>query len=125
MQVFKWGDSLAVRLPAAVVEALGLKEGDMLEIQVAGRRVFEVAKAPNTRELLARLRKFRGRLPATFKFDRLERMSDADSFFSEGDNPRAFWDPAMRFRYAAGPSRMIGSFDAHQDHKSQHDDDVH
>jgi antitoxin MazE len=72
MQVSKWGNSLAVRLPAAVVEALGLKEGDMLEIQVAGRRVFEVAKARNARELLARLRKFRGRLPATFKFDRLE-----------------------------------------------------
>jgi antitoxin MazE len=72
MQVSKWGNSLAVLLPAAVVEALGLKEGDMLEIQIAGRRAFEVAKAPNTRELLARLRKFRGRLPATFKFDRLE-----------------------------------------------------
>jgi antitoxin MazE len=72
MQVSKWGNSLAVRLPAAVVEALGLKEGDILEIQVAGRRVFEVAKAPHARELLARLRKFRGRLPATFKFDRLE-----------------------------------------------------
>jgi antitoxin MazE len=72
MQVSKWGNSLAVRLPAAVVEALGLKEGDILEIQVAGRRVFEVAKTPNARELLARLRKFRGRLPATFKFDRLE-----------------------------------------------------
>jgi antitoxin MazE len=28
MQVSKWGNSLAVRLPAAVVEALGLKEGD-------------------------------------------------------------------------------------------------
>ena len=72
MQVSKWGNSLAVRLPAAVVEALGLKEGDMLEIQVAGKRAFEVAKVPNARELLVRLRKYRGRLPATFKFDRLE-----------------------------------------------------
>jgi antitoxin MazE len=72
MQISKWGNSLAVRLPASVVEALGLKEGDKVEIQVASRRVFEVAKAPSTRELLARLRKFRGRLPATFKFDRLE-----------------------------------------------------
>ena len=27
MQVSKWGNSLAVRLPAAVVEALALKEG--------------------------------------------------------------------------------------------------
>jgi len=72
MQVAKWGNSLAVRLPAAVVEALTLKEGDEIEIQVAGARVFEVTKCPDARELLARLRKFRGRLPADFKFDRLE-----------------------------------------------------
>jgi antitoxin MazE len=72
MQVSKWGNSLAVRLPAAVVEALGLREGDQIEIHVAGRHAFEVNKAPGRRELLARLRKFRGRLPASFKFDRLE-----------------------------------------------------
>jgi antitoxin MazE len=72
MQVAKWGNSLAVRLPAAVVEALNLKEGDQVEIQVAGRNAFEVSKAPGRRELVARLRKFRGRLPATFRFDRLE-----------------------------------------------------
>jgi antitoxin MazE len=72
MQVSKWGNSLAVRLPATVVDALGLKEGDQIEIQVASKDVFAVARAPNTRELLARLRKFRGRLPANFKFDRLE-----------------------------------------------------
>lgn len=72
MQVSKWGNSLAVRLPASVVEALGLKEGDQIEIHVAGKRSFEVAKAPSTGELLKRLRKFRGQLPAGFKFDRLE-----------------------------------------------------
>jgi antitoxin MazE len=72
MQVAKWGNSLAVRLPAAVVEALSLREGDEIEIQVAAARVFEVKKRPGSRELLARLRKFRGRLPAGFRFDRLE-----------------------------------------------------
>ena len=72
MQVAKWGNSLAVRLPAAVVEALRLKEGDEIEIQVASARAFEVSKRASGRELLARLRKFRGRLPAHFKFDRLE-----------------------------------------------------
>lgn len=72
MQVSKWGNSLAVRLPAAVVEALGLKEGDQVDIQVAGAKAFEVSKAPGRRELLARLRKFRGRLPSSFRFDRLE-----------------------------------------------------
>jgi antitoxin MazE len=72
MQVSKWGNSLAVRLPTSVVEALGLKDGDQVEIQVAGEKAFAVAKAPGERELLARLRKFRGRLPKNFKFDRLE-----------------------------------------------------
>ena len=33
MQVSRWGDSLAVRLPATVVDALQLKEGDEVEIQ--------------------------------------------------------------------------------------------
>jgi len=72
MQVAKWGNSLAVRLPASVVEALNLKEGDSVEIHVAGARSFGVAKAPSARDLLARLRKYRGRIPASFKFDRLE-----------------------------------------------------
>jgi antitoxin MazE len=72
MQVAKWGNSLAVRLPAAVVEVLSLKEGDEIEIQVANARGFEIKKRPSSRELLANLRKYRGRLPADFKFDRLE-----------------------------------------------------
>lgn len=72
MQVSKWGNSLAVRLPVTVVEALQLKEGDEIDIQVAGARAFDVTKRATGRELLARLRKFRGRLPADFKFDRLE-----------------------------------------------------
>ena len=32
MQVAKWGNILAIRLPAAVVEALELKAGDEIEI---------------------------------------------------------------------------------------------
>jgi antitoxin MazE len=72
VQVSKWGNSLAIRLPAAVVEVLELKEGDNVEIHVAGKRSFEVDKAPGPRELLARIRKYRGRLPKDFKFDRLE-----------------------------------------------------
>lgn len=72
MQVAKWGNSLAVRLPAVVVEALRLKEGDDIEIQVAGVRAFDIKKSASASELLARLRKFRGRLPVDFKFDRME-----------------------------------------------------
>ncbi|MHB8425190.1 MAG: AbrB/MazE/SpoVT family DNA-binding domain-containing protein, partial [Gammaproteobacteria bacterium] len=43
MQVSKWGNSLAVRLPTAVVDALGLKAGDQVEIQVASTQAFAVA----------------------------------------------------------------------------------
>jgi len=72
MRVCKWGNSLAVRLPVSVVEVLDLKEGDRIEIDVAGTRQFEIKKASGARQLLARLRKYRGRLPVDFKFDRLE-----------------------------------------------------
>ena len=70
MQVAKWGNSLAVRLPSAVVEALELKEGDEIETHVADARAFAIARKPGREELLKRLRTFRGRLPADFKFDR-------------------------------------------------------
>lgn len=72
MQVSKWGNSLAVRLPAAIIEALGLKEGDEIEIYVASAKEFGIAKKPSREDLLKRLRAFRGRLPADFKFDRDE-----------------------------------------------------
>jgi antitoxin MazE len=72
MQIAKWGNSLAVRLPAAVVEALGLKEGDHINIHALGAKDVEIEKIPDRRTLLARLRKYRGRLPKDFKFDRLE-----------------------------------------------------
>jgi len=78
MQVSRWGNSLAVRLPTAVVQALDLQEGDNIEIHIAGKRAFEIDKAPSARELLTRLRKYRGRLPAGFRFDRLSRTSNID-----------------------------------------------
>ncbi len=72
MQVAKWGNSLAVRLPGAVVEALNLKVGDQIDIQITGERSFVIENVTDSRTLLARLRKFRGRMPPDFKFDRLE-----------------------------------------------------
>lgn len=72
MQVSKWGNSLAVRLPVSVVEALALKEGDDIEIHIVGERTFELEKKPGSESLLKQLHKYRGRLPADFKFDRLK-----------------------------------------------------
>ncbi len=69
MQVSKWGNSLAVRLPKKTVDKLGLKPGD--KVDVAVRR----AEDPEQRKRLAalkRLRKYRGWMPKDFKFDREE-----------------------------------------------------
>ncbi len=72
MQVSKWGNSLAVRLRAAVVEGLALAEGDDIEVHVRAARRMEIARTADRDELMARLRAFRGRLPADFTFDRDE-----------------------------------------------------
>jgi len=70
MRVFKFGSGLALRLPDNVVDALNLKEGDDVEIQVKDDRCFEVRKTVDEEEALARLRKFRGKLPGDFIFNR-------------------------------------------------------
>ena len=44
MRVSKWGNSLAVRLPDAVVKTLKLKSGDEVEIVLRGERVFEIER---------------------------------------------------------------------------------
>lgn len=72
MQVAKWGNSLAVRLPAAVVEALELKEGDQIEIRIADERTFEVRRDRSQQRALEKLRTLRRPLPPGFVFDRDE-----------------------------------------------------
>jgi antitoxin MazE len=72
MQVSKWGNSLAIRLPAAVVDALKLKEGDSIEIRVAGKREFEVSRDQSRQRALENLRKLRRPFPPGFVFDREE-----------------------------------------------------
>lgn len=75
MKVARWGNSLAVRLPKAVVDVMGLKEGDDLKVNVTGPADVELARTPDRLALLERLQKYRGRLPADFKFDRIEANS--------------------------------------------------
>ena len=72
MQVARWGNSLAVRLPASVVEALGLKEGDDVEVHVVGERAFDIARDRSRERALARIRALRKPVPAGWRFDRDE-----------------------------------------------------
>lgn len=71
MQVARWGNSLAVRLPADLVRKLGLKEGDDVEIRAEDTGLL-LARRPGPEEILASLRQFRGRLPAGERLSRNE-----------------------------------------------------
>jgi len=79
MQVSKSGNSLAIRIPSSIVNALELEEGAEIELRLAGERAFEIVKKPTTRALLERLHQLRGRLPADFHFDRLQANERADA----------------------------------------------
>ena len=70
MQVSKWGNSLAVRLPSSIVKALHLKEGDDIEITIAEERLFEITKKNDRDQRLKRLRAFRGTIPAGLIWNR-------------------------------------------------------
>ena len=69
MQIAKWGNSLAVRLPAELVRALGLKAGDEIELHPA-EGGFTVHRRPSAEDVLVDLRRFRGRLPASERMTR-------------------------------------------------------
>lgn len=72
MRVSKWGNSLAIRIPAAVVEALELKEGDEVEVRVAGARTFDIERDRSRERAMERIRAARWKLPPDWKFDRDE-----------------------------------------------------
>ncbi|WP_300043002.1 AbrB/MazE/SpoVT family DNA-binding domain-containing protein [uncultured Paracoccus sp.] len=72
MQVAKWGNSLAVRLPARMVQELGLKAGDEIEITAADAGHFQVQRRRDPEEILKQLRTFRGLMPKGYRFDRDE-----------------------------------------------------
>jgi len=55
-----------------VVEALQLKEGDQIEVRIAGPREFEITRDRSRDAALERLRKLRRRLPTGFTFDRAD-----------------------------------------------------
>ena len=74
MRVSKWGNSLAVRLPADVVEALGLKEGDEVDFKAdpLNTHSLSLVRRLTKAEAMEKLKSFRGTMPAGFKFNREE-----------------------------------------------------
>ena len=72
MRVCKIGDGLAVPLPADVVKALDLKEGDSVEVRTSADKQVIVERLQSPAEMIEALRKHRGFIPADYKFDRDE-----------------------------------------------------
>ncbi|KQV32354.1 AbrB family transcriptional regulator [Rhizobium sp. Root1203] len=75
MQVAKWGNSLAIRIPSVVVDALELKEGDDVVVRIAEDRAFEIERNDARQKAFERIKAFRLRLPPDWMFDR----NDANS----------------------------------------------
>ena len=70
MQVSKWGDSLAVRLPKALVEKMGLRAGDEINIVDVAERTLVVQKEDRRKAALERMASRNWMLPLEYKFDR-------------------------------------------------------
>lgn len=71
MKVSRWGNSLAIRIPKDVAEALNLREGTEIKV-VPLKDALGVARTLTREEALEGLRKFQGLLPEDYKFDRDE-----------------------------------------------------
>lgn len=69
MRVAKWGNSLAVRLPIDLVRKLGLQDGDQIDL-VADDGTLKIRRQPRAEEVLERLRRLRGKLPAAERLSR-------------------------------------------------------
>ena len=67
LQLAKWGNSLAVRLPVECTRAAGLREGDTVEAEISP--VGEITLTPmrpfNKKAFLARLEKLHAKMPIT------------------------------------------------------------
>ncbi len=72
MRVSKWGGSLAVRLPKALVEKMGLVAGGEISIVDVADRTLVVQKEDRRKAALGRMAARNWTRPPDYKFDRNE-----------------------------------------------------
>ncbi len=70
MQIGKWGNSLAVRLPRDIVERFNLKEGDSIDVELFSRALRRAEMSRE--EAMQRMVALQRPLPKGYKFDREE-----------------------------------------------------
>ena len=72
MQISKWGNSLSVRLPKDVVDALGLKEGDEIAVAAQDSPALALDRDNRREKALKELLSLQWPLPKNYRFDRDE-----------------------------------------------------
>jgi antitoxin MazE len=79
MKIAKWGNSLAIRLPAELVEKLGVKEGDEIDATPGvSRDAVTLKRKKSKEELWEAVRRIRqtNPIPAGSKFTRADAYED-------------------------------------------------
>jgi antitoxin MazE len=72
MKFAKWGNSVAVRIPAEMVALLGISPGEEAEIKVTGEHSFEVTRDCSRQKAIEAIHKLARPLPPGYKFNRDE-----------------------------------------------------
>lgn len=75
MIVAKWGDSLAIRIPSSIADALGLKEGDEVDVHIGDNHTSPIEQDEGRLEAIEKIKSFKIELPVDWKFDRDEANS--------------------------------------------------
>ncbi|MCA1537815.1 AbrB/MazE/SpoVT family DNA-binding domain-containing protein [Bradyrhizobium sp. NBAIM03] len=87
MLVSKWGNSLAVRLPKALVDELGLKEGDEIDIVATRKGAIEIeTKAEQRRRAIENMEAPLGGLARRLQIRSGRGERAVIAFFDSGDS---------------------------------------
>jgi antitoxin MazE len=88
VQVAKWGNSTAVRLPKAVTDELGLAPGSQLELVVEGREVRLRPVRTTPQQLLQDMIAEAKRLGPEYEPEEVDWGPDRGSEIIDDDDPR-------------------------------------
>jgi antitoxin MazE len=72
MKFAKWGNSIAIRIPADVVAKLGISPDEEAQIRVTGDHSFEISRDRTRQKAIERMRKLRFVVPDDYVFNRDE-----------------------------------------------------
>ena len=68
----KWGNSLAIRIPAHGAEKLGFRPGESAQFAITKDNKLQISRDRSREEAIAKMRALRVVVPGDFKFDRDE-----------------------------------------------------